>query len=101
MPVLEPAQLTSLGYEPLAEDDPDYYDDSPGTAHASDGAVEVTVDAFGSLHRLWLAPSVANADPSALIVQTSSAAMTAAARSGPAGPAADEDDWSTFDRPDR
>jgi hypothetical protein len=28
-PVLEPAQLTSLGYEPLAEDDPDYYDDRP------------------------------------------------------------------------
>jgi DNA-binding protein YbaB len=54
-----------------------------GTAHASDGTVEVTVDAFGSMHRLWLAPSVINADPSrlsALIIDVSSAAMTEAAQ---------------------
>lgn len=34
-----------------------------GSAHALDGSVEVTVDALGSLKRLWLAPSLTEADP--------------------------------------
>ncbi|MBB4685876.1 YbaB/EbfC family nucleoid-associated protein [Amycolatopsis jiangsuensis] len=52
-----------------------------GSAHALDGTVEVTVDAFGALHRLWLAPSVTTADPArlaALILEVTRIAMAEA-----------------------
>ncbi|MEV6900951.1 YbaB/EbfC family nucleoid-associated protein [Amycolatopsis sp. NPDC051372] len=40
--------------------------DARGSAHALDGTVEATVDALGALRRLWLAPSVIDADPARL-----------------------------------
>ncbi|MCG3757328.1 YbaB/EbfC family nucleoid-associated protein [Amycolatopsis sp. Poz14] len=52
-----------------------------GSAHALDGSVEVTVDALGALKRLWLAPSLASADPSrisALVLEVVRVAMAEA-----------------------
>ncbi|WP_037355065.1 YbaB/EbfC family nucleoid-associated protein [Amycolatopsis orientalis] len=52
-----------------------------GSAHAVDGSVEVTVDALGSLKRLWLAHSVAERDPSrvsALVLEVVRVAMAEA-----------------------
>ncbi|MGW4486769.1 YbaB/EbfC family nucleoid-associated protein [Amycolatopsis sp. NPDC004368] len=52
-----------------------------GSAHALDGTVEVTVDALGALRRLWLAPSVIDADPArlaALILEVTQLAMVEA-----------------------
>ncbi|WP_409466561.1 YbaB/EbfC family nucleoid-associated protein [Amycolatopsis sp. GA6-003] len=52
-----------------------------GSAHALDGSVEVTVDALGSLKRLWLAPAVAERDPSrvsALVLEVVRVAMAEA-----------------------
>ncbi|MFF0147349.1 YbaB/EbfC DNA-binding family protein [Amycolatopsis sulphurea] len=52
-----------------------------GSAHALDGTVEVTVDALGALHRLWLAPSVTTTDPArlaTLILEVTRVAMTEA-----------------------
>ncbi|WIX79446.1 YbaB/EbfC family nucleoid-associated protein [Amycolatopsis carbonis] len=55
--------------------------DARGSAHALDGTVEVTVDALGALRRLWLAPSVIDADPlrlAALILEVTQLAMVEA-----------------------
>ncbi|MFF4593334.1 YbaB/EbfC family nucleoid-associated protein [Amycolatopsis sp. CA-161197] len=55
--------------------------DARGSAHALDGTVEVTVDALGALRRLWLAPSVTDADPArlaALILEVTRLAMVEA-----------------------
>ncbi|WP_406641459.1 YbaB/EbfC family nucleoid-associated protein [Amycolatopsis sp. WGS_07] len=52
-----------------------------GSAHALDGSVEVTVDAWGALKRLWLAPSVSEWDPSrvsALVLEVVRVAMAEA-----------------------
>ncbi|MET7991187.1 YbaB/EbfC family nucleoid-associated protein [Amycolatopsis sp. NPDC005232] len=46
--------------------------DARGSAHALDGTVEVTVDALGALRRLWLAPSVIDADPLRLAARSRS-----------------------------
>ncbi|MEV4603579.1 YbaB/EbfC family nucleoid-associated protein [Amycolatopsis sp. NPDC049253] len=55
--------------------------DARGSAHALDGTVEVTVDALGALRRLWLAPSVIDADSvglAGLILEVTQLAMVEA-----------------------
>ncbi len=56
-----------------------------GTAHDTDGLVELTVDARGKLLRLWLAPGAVNVDASrlgSLIVEVAQAAMREAMQDG-------------------
>ncbi|WP_370940047.1 YbaB/EbfC family nucleoid-associated protein [Amycolatopsis sp. cg13] len=52
-----------------------------GSAHAVDGSVEVTVDALGALKRLWIAPALADGEPSrvsALVLEVVRVAMAEA-----------------------